>query len=206
MISPRLARPLLPALAVLLVVACSASPQLPPLPPKGVILAFGDSLTYGTGAAANKSYPADLSRLSGHEVVNSGVPGETSAKGLARLPGVLDAVHPSLLVLCHGGNDMLQRLDPKQTKANLRAMIRLARKRGIPVVLIGVPKPGLLLGTADFYEAIAKDMHVPIEDEALASILRQGNLKSDYVHPNAKGYQRLAAAVFELLKKDGALP
>jgi acyl-CoA thioesterase I len=206
MISPRLARPLLPALAVLLLVACSASPQLSPLPPKGVILAFGDSLTYGTGAAEDQSYPADLSRLSGHEVVNAGVPGETSAAGLKRLPGLLAAVHPSLLILCHGGNDMLQRLDPKQTKANLRAMIRLARKRGIPVVLIGVPKPGLLLGTADFYESIAKDMHVPIEDEALASILRQGNLKSDYVHPNAKGYQRLAAAVFELLKKDGALP
>jgi lysophospholipase L1-like esterase len=204
MILPRLRR-FLPLAAALLMAACSAAPRLPAIPADGVILAFGDSLTYGTGAAGDQSYPADLARLSGHEVVNEGVPGETSAQGLARLPHVLDEVQPALLILCHGGNDMLRKLDPRQTEANLRAMIRAARQRGIPVVLIGVPKPGLLLGTAEFYERIASDMHVPLEGGALATILRQGNLKSDYVHPNARGYRQLADAVYTLLKKDGAL-
>ena len=192
-------------LIALLLAACSPSPKLPALPPDGVILAFGDSLTYGTGAGEGQSYPAVLASLSGHEVVNAGIPGEISAKGLARLPALLDEVQPSLLILCHGGNDMLQKLDLGQTEANLRAMINEVKQRNIPVVLIGVPKPGLLLGTAEFYDKVAKEMHVPIEDEALPSILSKGNLKSDYIHPNAAGYRLLAEDVLKLLKKHGAL-
>lgn len=204
MIRPRI-RSLLALAAILWLAACSGAPQLPKLAADAVILAFGDSLTYGTGAATGQSYPADLARLSGHAVVNAGVPGETSARGAARLSAVLDRVHPALLILCHGGNDLLQRLDPETTERNLRAMVREARLRGIPVLLIGVPRPGLLLRTAGFYDRIAADMQVPIDDTILASILRRGDLKSDYVHPNAVGYRRLAAAVYALLKKRGAL-
>jgi len=192
-------------LLLLLLSACSPSPKLPQLLPDGIILAFGDSLTHGTGAAENQSYPAVLAALSGHEVINEGIPGEISSKGLARLPELLDEAQPSLLILCHGGNDMLQKLDLAQTEANLRAMIEAAKQRGIPVVLIGVPKPGLLLGTAEFYDKVAKEMDVPIEDETLPAILSKGNLKSDYIHPNAEGYRLLAEAVFKLLQKDGAL-
>ena len=201
---PRIRTRLLPALTLLLV-ACSGSPQLPLLPTDGIILAFGDSLTHGTGAADGQSYPADLARLSGHPVVNAGVPGETSAQGLARLPAVLDQVQPSLLILCHGGNDMLQKQDLEATEHNLRAMVRQAQRRGIPVLLIGVPHPGLLLSTARLYERVAKKMHVPIDNGILAGILRRGDLKSDYVHPNAQGYRQMAAAVFALLKAKGAL-
>ena len=48
------------------------------------------------------------------------MPGEVTAQGLARLPGLLDEHRPKLLLLCLGGNDMLQRLDPAATEANLR--------------------------------------------------------------------------------------
>ena len=77
------------------------------------------------------------------KVVNAGVPGETSAQGLARLPGVLDEVKPKLLLLCHGGNDFLRRMDESQARANIRSMIALARDRGIAVVLLATPKPSL---------------------------------------------------------------
>ena len=182
-----------------------AVPKLTPLAPDAVVLALGDSLTFGTGAAATQSYPAALERLIGRKVVSAGVPGEVSASGLARLPAVLDRVQPQLLILCHGGNDLLRQLDTSALARNLRAMVRLARDRGIPVILIAVPKPGLFPSAHPIYAEIAAEMGVPIESDALAEILTDSALKSDPIHPNAQGYSRLAERVAELLKKAKAL-
>ena len=85
------------------------------------------------------------------------------------------------------------------------AMVSLARSRGIEVVLLGVPSPGLLLSTADHYDEIAKEMKLAYEGRAIAKILSDNALKADAIHPNAEGYQRLADAVAEVLKKGGAI-
>ena len=121
------------------------------------MLAFGDSLTFGTGASPAESYPAQLQSLIGRKVVNAGVPGEISADGLSRLPEVLEEVQPRLLLLCHGGNDFLRKQSETAAAANVRAMIRLARDKGIGVVLIATPKPGLTISSPDFYADIAKE-------------------------------------------------
>ncbi len=192
-------------LAAMLAGCGKAVPNLTPLAPDAVVLALGDSLTFGTGAASTQSYPAALERLIGRKVVSAGVPGEVSASGLARLPAVLDQVQPQLLILCHGGNDLLRQLDTAALARNLRAMVRLARDRGIPVVLIAVPKPGLFPSAHPIYAEIAAEMGVPIEPDALAEILTDNALKSDPIHPNAQGYARLAERVAELLKKARAL-
>jgi lysophospholipase L1-like esterase len=197
------AAPLL-ALALLLS-ACSKQDRLPPLAQDAVLLAFGDSLTFGTGANENESYPAQLEKLSGRRVVREGVPGEVSGSGLARLPAALDEHRPRMLLLCHGGNDFLQRLPKAQAAENVRAMIRLARSRGIDVLLIGTPEPGLTVSSAAFYAEIAKEFRIPYEGDVLGKILRDSSLKSDQVHPNAQGYRLMAERVFELLKKSGAL-
>ena len=181
------------------------APKLAKLPADAVVLAFGDSLTFGTGAQPETSYPAVLEKLIGRKVLSAGVPGEVSAAGLARLPAALDQHQPSLLILCHGGNDFLRKLGDAQAAENLRAMIRLARERGIAVVLVGVPKPGLFPAPPDFYAEIAKEFGLPYEDASLKSILRDNELKADIAHPNAKGYAKLATAIAALLKKSGAL-
>lgn len=129
--------------AVLLLVGCSRAPELSPLPSDAVILAFGDSLARGTGAGDGECFVEVLAVLSGREVMNAGVPGEESDAGLARLATVLDAVQPDLVILGHGGNDMLRRRNLEHTKANLRQMAMLARDRGPSVVLLGIPQPGL---------------------------------------------------------------
>ncbi len=193
------------AWAALLLAACGRSPHLSKLPADAVILAFGDSLTFGTGANEEESYPAQLERLIGRRVARAGVPGELSAAGLERLPSQLDEVQPRLLILCEGGNDFLQR-QPKQAAAeNLRAMVRLAKGRGIDVVLIGVPEFGFTLSPPDFYSEIATEFGIPYEGKVVGKILRDSTLKSDQVHPNAKGYRLMAERLAELLKKSGAV-
>ncbi|SDW95803.1 arylesterase [Thiocapsa roseopersicina] len=198
-------RVLILALTVLLLVGCSRAPDLPRLPSDAVILAFGDSLTRGTGAGDGEGFAEILALSSGREVVNAGVPGEESDAGLARLPSVLDAVQPSLVILGHGGNDMLRRRDLELTKANLRQMVLLARDRGASVVLLGIPKPALLLGTHPLYRELADELEVPLEDEVLADVVADRDLKADQIHPNAAGYRQVAEAVHRLLTDAGAL-
>jgi lysophospholipase L1-like esterase len=193
------------ALAALLAACSGGQPKLARLAPDAVVLAFGDSLTAGVGANPGESYPARLEALIARKVLSSGVPGETSAAGLARLPAALDEAKPQLVILCEGGNDFLQKLDEAQAASNLRAMVRLAQSRGAQVVLIAVPKPGLLPSPADFYAVVAKELAVPNEETALKKILTDNSLKSDLVHPNAAGYARLAEAVATLLRKTGAV-
>jgi lysophospholipase L1-like esterase len=191
--------------AALLLLACTSADRLPPLPGDGVILAFGDSITYGTGAGPGESYPEVLAGLTGRRVVNAGVPGEATAEGLARLPGVLEQERPALMILCHGGNDLLRHLDRGAAADNLRAMVRMARERGIGVVLVSVPAPDLSLSPPDFYAAVAREFRIPCEAKVLPRILGKGSLKSDYIHPNGAGYRLLAEALAKLLKKSGAL-
>lgn len=176
-----------------------------PLIAPAKILAFGDSLTKGTGAGAEQTYPAILSRLSGLVVVNAGIPGELSGDGLERLPEVLAATRPRLMILCHGGNDMLHGKDLKRTADNIALMIDLARAQGVEVLLIGVPKPGLLFGTANMYSTIATAANIPAEQDILGDILSDPSLKSDPIHPNGKGYQRMAEAILAVLNDTGAL-
>ena len=212
---------------------CASGAGLPRLAKDAVILAFGDSLTYGTGAAPGESYPAILERLVGRRVVNEGVPGEITDEGLERLPEVLKREKPAILILCHGANDLLRFLDKRQAAANLRAMILLAREKGTAVVLVAVPllgitlspepiyleiptekgasvlipvpSPGITLLLAPLYREIAAEMKIPIEEEALSMVLSDGSLKSDLIHPNAAGYRKLAVSIAALLKKSGAV-
>ncbi len=196
---------LLAIMAGALLLACSSGAKVPRLAHDAVILAFGDSLTSGTGAAPAESYPAILERLVGRRVANAGVPGEVTEEGASRLPGVLEREKPALLVLCHGGNDLLRRSDRRQTADNVRAMVLSARERGVAVVMIAVPSPGLALSAPPFYREIAEELKIPLEEKALTMVLSDGSLKSDYIHPNAAGYRRLAESVAALLKKSGAV-
>lgn len=195
------------ALILTACVACNkAEPMLGKLPDTGVILAFGDSLTYGTGASNEHDYPSVLAQLIGIEVINAGVPGEISSEGRERLPEVLDEYEPDLLILMHGGNDILQKLPAETTLSNLKAMISEAKQRNIPVVLIGVPEFGLLfLHSAPIYSELAETEQIPGDLEILPEIIASNELKSDPVHPNDKGYRRLAEGIAALLKKHGAL-
>ncbi len=191
--------------AALALAACGDAPQLARLAPDAAVLAFGDSLTYGTGAAEAESYPAQLERLIGRRVVRAGVPGEVSAQALERLPAALEEHRPKLLVLCIGGNDFLRNLGQAQVAANVRAMIRLAKDKGADVLLLGTPEKGLLVTPPKFYGEIAKESRIPYEGKVIGEVLRDSALKSDPIHPNARGYRLMAERVAALMKQSGAL-
>ncbi len=186
--------------------ACGSRISLKPLAPDAVVLAFGDSLTYGSGAEREEAYPVVLAQLIGRKVINAGVPGEVTSEGIIRLPAVLEQYHPALMILCHGGNDLLHNLGELQTADNIRAMIRLARERGTEVVLVAVPRPGLLLSPPKFYAEIAREFGLPFEGDILPAILSRGGLKSDVIHPNAEGNRKLAEAIAALFREEKAIP
>lgn len=186
---------------LLLLAGCGKPAAIRPLTADSTVLAFGDSLTFGTGARPEESYPAVLAGLLGCTVVNAGVPGEVTAEGLARLPAILDETRPALVILCHGGNDFLRRQGREAIKANLRRMIALVQGRGIDLVLLGVPEPGILVSTSPLYGELAEEFKVPYDEGLVRDILTDRALKSDHVHPNAAGYRQLAESVATLIRE-----
>lgn len=192
---------------LLTLAGCSSKPEtLSPLPYDATILAFGDSLTAGTGANPGASYPAQLESLTGRRVINAGRPGEVSRDGAQRLPALLDEHEPDLLILVHGGNDFLRRVDIAETRGNLATMIETARERGVEVLLVAVPAPTLLrLRSEVIYGELATEFRLPVENDALAHILSRNALKADPIHPNADGYRYLAERIHRLLIDTQAL-
>jgi lysophospholipase L1-like esterase len=191
--------------ALIFVAACGERPKLERLAPDAVVLAFGDSLTFGSGANEDESYPAQLEKMIGRRVVRAGVPGEVTAQALARLPAALDEHAPRLLLLCIGGNDFLRRLGNQQAERNVREMVQLAQSRGVAVLLIGAPEPGFTVSPPAFYAGIAKDYRLPYEDGIVGQVLKDSSLKADPIHPNARGYRVIAERLVETLKQSGAI-
>jgi len=195
-------------LAVVLVLGAGCGDsrrKLERLPADAVVLAFGDSLTYGTGAQEQESYPVQLEKMIGRRVVRAGIPGEVTAQALERLPAALEEHAPRLLLLCIGGNDFLRRLGTRQAAQNVREMVKLARDRGIEVLLIATPEPGLRVVPPAFYGEIAKEFGLLFEEDIIGEVLTDGSLKADTVHPNAAGYRIIAERLAEHLKRSGAI-
>jgi acyl-CoA thioesterase I len=178
-----------------------------PVPAGAKVLALGDSLTYGTGAA----YPAVLAGLTGWDVVNAGMPGDTSAQALQRLPELLDEHRPALVLLGIGGNDFLRRLPEDGTRAAIASMAAQARRAGAQVMLIAVPRPSLaarLTGSLDdhpMYGAIAGELKLPLHAGGWAEVLRSEALRSDAIHANAAGYRRFAEGLHKAAQVAGLL-
>ena len=198
-------RRLLETLLLLVFVAGCGSNEPGSLTPGSTILAFGDSLTVGVGAGPGESYPDVLAELTGLEVINAGISGETSEQGRRRLPGVLDDTNPDVLILLEGGNDILRNRSPAKIKTDLAAMIETAQDRGITVVFLGVPRKNLFSDSAPLYEELAAEFDVIFAEDLLADLLRSPSLKADPIHLNARGYAEMAEAIKSLMAAQGLI-
>ncbi|MDE3271901.1 arylesterase [Pseudoalteromonas sp. G4] len=162
-----------------------------------VIVAFGDSLTQGVGVSISESYPSQLEILLGVKVVNSGISGQTSQQGLARINTVLNESMPDVVIICYGGNDVLQRKSKSELTNNLRQMILAAKQKGIEVILVAVPDFGLRLSPMNLYRQLASAHDVVLIEDTLGDLLSNSSMKSDRVHLNEKGYKALATKLAE---------
>ncbi len=176
-----------------------------PLAASAIIVAFGDSLTFGTGATPETNYPKNLEKIIGHRVINAGVPGEETSGGLARIKTVLDQYNPQLVILCLGGNDFLHKKSLDQTKQNLTSIIQIIKASGAQVLLVGVPTVNINLAVPDLYNEISAELNVPVDNNILPVLLGEPQYKSDYIHLNGAGYKIFAQDVADFLKARGAL-
>jgi len=188
-----------------LVTQIAAAPKAP------VVTVLGDSITAGLGLSARDAMPAQLQAALGRLGVTAlvraaGVSGDTSGGGLARV-GFSVANDTLVCVVALGGNDLLQGVDPAQTKANLRGVLQKLKARGVRTVLVGVGAPPMI-GTAyarefnAIYPSLAREFSVPLYANILAGVGgNQALMQRDGIHPNAAGARRIGEALAPVVAK-----
>ena len=175
------------------------------------ILILGDSLSAGLGVNYDQAWPSLLqSRIneigSSYSVNNAGVSGATTSGGISRLPRLLKKYSPEILILELGGNDGLRGTSLKAIEKNLRDMINSAQSSKITVLLIGVQLPpnyGILYtkGFEEIFSDLAKEYSLDLIQGSLKTMVNEGLMQSDGIHPNVLGHQQIEDIVWERLNK-----
>jgi lysophospholipase L1-like esterase len=176
----------------ILVAACGGweirnAPALP-----GPVVCFGDSLTFGTGAPPEASYPSVLARRLDREVINTGRPGDTTSSALRRLDRDVLAHSPGVVLITLGGNDLKNGVDADVTFANLAEIVTRLQEEGALVVLGGIDVPLFGRGFADRYHDLARRTGCVLVPNVFADIMGHVGRMSDRIHPNARGYAVMA--------------
>ena len=167
------------------------------------IICFGDSITYGQGARDGEDYPSRLREMVERDVINAGIPGETTEEGLRRIKeDVLDG-DPYLVIIEFGANDYFRKVPEKDMLDNLEQMISLVQQEGAMVAVCDVSGASVM-GVYDIYHDELKRLagrkgaiFIPY---LMKGILQDPGLKSDPIHPNAKGYKVIAERVYKAIK------
>ena len=192
--------------------ACGRVVKLRAVPSGSVVLAFGDSVTFGTGAAPGEDWPSRLAAMTQWSEVNAGIPGDTAEAAKGRLQALLDDHQPALVIVELGGNDFLRRRSSSAVKSDLREIVRAIKAAGISVVLVAVPEPSLLgvvtrkPSDAAIYAELGSEEGVPVVDAVFSDVLSRAELRADAIHPNADGYRQMAEGIFQRLTKLGLVP
>jgi len=196
---------------VTLLTGCGEKIRLELLPANTTVLAFGDSVTYGTGAARGEDYPSLLEETTGWTVVNAGIPGDTAREARDRLAPLLAQHQPALVIIELGGNDFLRKYSTESVKESLRDVVRQSLAAGAVTVLVAVPQFSLLRATAGalndsaIYGELAKEEGVLLVADVFSDVLSQEGLRADPIHPNAAGYEQMTRDLVALFTQWGLL-
>ncbi len=177
----------------------------------GTVLVVGDSISAAFGLETSQGWVQLLQqRLEtenlDHRVVNASISGDTSAGGLARLPGLLAEHDPEVVIIELGGNDGLRGQPPKQLNSNLAAMVDLSLKADAEVVLLGMRLPPNLgqrytRAFEEAFDSLAAERNLPYVPFLLDGVGGvEGMMQADRIHPTAGAQQRLLDNVWPVLE------
>ncbi|PYY79729.1 arylesterase [Pseudomonas sp. TKO26] len=177
----------------------------------GTVLIVGDSISAAFGLDTREGWVALLEkRLKDQgfsdKVVNASVSGDTSAGGQARLPALLAAHKPQVVILELGGNDGLRGQPPQQLQQNLASMIDSAQADGAKVLLLGMQLPPnygvrYTRAFAQVYSQLASDKQVALVPFFLEGVGGHPELmQADGLHPAAAAQGKLLENVWPTLK------
>lgn len=165
------------------------------------IICFGDSLTFGYGVSPGEDYPSELAKLTNIPVINKGIDGNTSTDGLKRLDkDVLDN-DPLMVIVEFSGNDFMKKVPIETTEKNINEMIDRIQAKGAMVVLADISAGGLFLNEYhDLMRRIAYERGAIFVPRLLTKILTNPGMKSDFLHPNPRGYKIFAQRVYKVIQ------
>ena len=177
-----------------------------------VVTMLGDSITAGYGLPQAASLPIQLhlalEKLGAPNLVRgAGVSGDTTQDGAARVDFSIRA-DSQVVIVALGGNDLLQGVDPKTTRANLQRIVTRHKARRMGVVLCGLHAPPEMgAGYARDFDAVfpevARAEGVTLYPDLLAGVARNPALnQGDAIHPNAKGVQIIAAKLAPVVARE----
>ena len=164
------------------------------------IICFGDSLTFGTGAAENIDYPFQLSRMISKPIINAGVPGDTTANAMARLEEDVLSKSPRMVLITLGGNDLKNRISKETAYQNLKNIIVSIQDRGALVIVGGINIPFWGRGFGEMYQKVCKETQALLIPNIFDGIINDKSLMSDPIHPNDKGYALMAQKFYQAMK------
>jgi len=174
------------------------------------ILILGDSISAAYGMSVQQGWVAHFSRqlASSHPevtVINASISGETTGGGLRRLPALLDAHQPSLVVVELGANDGLRGYPITRFRSNLEQIVALSQANGAQVVLLQMEIPPNYGSryTQAFHDSYARVANA--SDSSLSPFLLEGVAgnptltQADGIHPTSEAQERLLQNVLPTL-------
>lgn len=164
-----------------------------------VIICFGDSLTFGTGAGKGMDYPSQLARMLRRPVINQGIPGDTTSSALYRLNRDVLSHDPDIVLITLGGNDLKNGVSKKSAFDNLKRIVESIQEHGAKVIIGGLKIPDIDRGFADGYEELAKQTGATFIPNIYDGVMGNRQLMSDPIHPNDSGYRIIARRFYNAL-------
>jgi lysophospholipase L1-like esterase len=163
------------------------------------IICFGDSITFGYGANAGEDYPTALRKMVNLPVINAGVDGDTTFLALERLENDVLAKNPRLVIVEFCGNDFLKKITKEDTVKNLSKIIDRIQSQGAMVALVDISAGVFFQEYRHAFKRLAaqkKAIFIPV---LLNKIITNPAMKSDFFHPNARGYQVIAKRIYQAI-------